>query len=89
LQGKPYEDKGTILQIKTENILKYDYWSSISGQPDVPENYQIVTYELSERNGRTHFNLTQENCKTMEAKEHSESNWKMVLNGLKQLVEKK
>lgn len=87
-EGKAYEDKGTILQIEKEKILKYDYWSSMSGQPDVPENYVVVTYELSEKNGQTIFNLTQENCKSVEAKEHAESNWKMVLNGLKDLAEK-
>ncbi len=86
-EGKPYEDKGTILQIEKEKILKYDYWSSMSGQPDLPENYLVVTYQLSEKDGRTLFTLTQENCKTIEARDHSESNWKMVLDGLRSLVE--
>jgi len=88
-EGKSYEDKGTIIQIESERILKYSYWSSFSGQPDIPENYQIVTYELKESNGKTQFNLRQENCKTQEAKDHSESNWKLVLTNLKELIEKK
>lgn len=29
-EGKPYEDKGTILQIEKEKILKYNFWSNFS-----------------------------------------------------------
>jgi uncharacterized protein YndB with AHSA1/START domain len=86
-QGKSYEDKGTILAIEKEKILSYDYWSSFSGAPDVPENYQIVTFRLDNANGKTRVSLTQQNIRSEEAKSHSEENWKMVLNSLKKLVE--
>ncbi len=87
-EGKPYEDKGTILQIDKEKTLRYNYWSNFSGQEDKPENYQVVTYNLTEGNGKTKFTLTQDNCKSEEAREHSEKNWAMVLNTIKELVEK-
>jgi len=28
-EGKTYEDKGTILGIQNNKLLKYDYWSSM------------------------------------------------------------
>ena len=45
--GKKYEDKGTILEMNYQQLIKYNYWSSISGIEDKPENYIIVTYQLS------------------------------------------
>jgi len=87
-EGKSYIDKGKILQIENEKILKYSYWSSFSGKEDKPENYANVTYALEDHHGNTIFHLTQDGIKTKEAHDHSEQNWKMVLNSLKDLLEK-
>lgn len=86
-EGKPYEDKGTVLQFDTEKILAYNYWSNFSGQPDVAENYQTISYALREVNGKTELVITQENCRDEEVRAHSESNWKMVIGSMKELVE--
>ncbi len=87
-EGKSYIDKGTILEIEKEKLLKYNYWSSFSGTEDKPENYANVTYALEDHHGITIFHLTQDGIKTKEAQDHSELNWKMVLNSLKDLLEK-
>jgi uncharacterized protein YndB with AHSA1/START domain len=87
-EGKTYEDKGTILAIEKEKLLSYNYWSNFSGVPDVPENYQIVTFKLEAAEEKTKLVLTQRNILSEDAKSHSEQNWKMVLNSLKELVEK-
>ena len=86
-EGKPYMDKGTILQIETEKILKYNYWSSFSGTEDKPENYANIVYSLEEKNGETVFSILQDGIKTKEARDHPEQNWKMVMNNLKELLE--
>ena len=86
-EGKPYEDKGTVLEYKHESRLTYDYFSAFSGLPDVPENYQNITYEVSEKQGLTILTITQSNCSSEETKKHSEQNWKMVMEGMKKLVE--
>lgn len=87
-EGKPYEDKGTILQIEKEKILSYDYWSNFSGQPDVPENYQTITYTLEQVGDITHLTVTQENCISEEVRDHSEKNWTMILGSMKEMLEK-
>ncbi len=87
-EGKPYIDKGTILQIEKEKILKYNYWSSFSGTEDVPANYANITYSLKEKDGQTMFTILQDGIKTKEARDHSEQNWRMVMNSLKELLEK-
>lgn len=87
-EGKSYQDKGTILEIEKEKMLKYNYWSSFSGTEDKPENYANITYLVEEKNDATVFTIVQDGIKTAEAREHSEQNWKMVMNALKELVEK-
>lgn len=86
-EGKPYEDKGTILEIQKEKILKYNYWSSFSGAKDEPSNYSNITFLLSEENGDTLLTLGQDNFKSQEALSHSETNWKMVFDTMKKMLE--
>ena len=87
-EGKAYVDKGTILEMEKEKKIKYSYWSSFTGTEDKPENYFNITYVLEDHNGNTLFHLTQDGMKSKEAHDHSEQNWKMVMNSLKDLVEK-
>jgi len=87
-QGKEYVDGGTILEIIPNKIFKSTYWSSMSGTEDKPENYATVTYELNPEGNSTFLIITQDNIKTKEGKEHSESNWGMVLKTMKELLEK-
>lgn len=86
-EGKKYEDKGVILKVREEKLLQYTHFSPLSGKPDKPENYHTVTIELSHENGQTNLTLTQDNNPDEESRKHSEQNWKMVLTGLKKLLE--
>jgi len=87
--GKSYQDKGTILNIIPLKLLRYNYWSSMSGIEDKPENYVIVTYNLFEDGDITLLTVIQENIPDQKMKEHAEENWRMVLNELKGLLERK
>lgn len=87
--GKPYEDKGSVLAVEHLKLIRFTYWSSMSGLADVPENYVVVTYQLESDNGNTNFTLTQENCRSEEARQHAEENWAMAIGTLKRLAESK
>jgi uncharacterized protein YndB with AHSA1/START domain len=87
-QGKPYEDRGVILKLTPERILQYSHFSPLSGLPDTAENYHTVTVELATEGAQTRVVLTQDYNATQEEREHSEQNWTLVLQGLKQLLEK-
>lgn len=86
-KGKTYEDKGQILQIEKNHVLKYSHFSPLSGVPDVPENYHIVTVELSNGGNHTTVHLSQDGNETEESRKHSEQNWKMMLESLKKILE--
>ena len=87
-EGKTYEDKGKILELDPEKHLLTTYWSSFSGLPDAPENYQTVAYDLSAEKNGTKLTVTQDNIKTEASRDHSAQNWKKVLENLKSLLEK-
>jgi uncharacterized protein YndB with AHSA1/START domain len=87
-EGKAYEDKGKILRVEPHKLLETTYWSGNSGLPDIPENYNTVTYELSANGNQTTVSLTQDNNASAEARDHAEQNWGMVLDGMKKLLEK-
>ncbi len=88
-EGKPYEDKGTVLEVEKNTVFKHNYWSSFAGTPDAPENYANITYKLTGEDGNVILSITQDNIASEEAKTHSENNWAMVLDGMKKLLEKK
>jgi uncharacterized protein YndB with AHSA1/START domain len=87
-QGKKYEDKGIIIKIIPNELLISTYWSSMSSLPDKPENYATVTYILTSVPEGSMLTITQDNNISEEAKNHSEANWKMVLEKMKQIIEK-
>jgi uncharacterized protein YndB with AHSA1/START domain len=86
--GKEYEDKGEILEIEPQRWMKVTHFSPLSGQPDVPENYHTLTYLLEKRGNTTHVSLSQDNNASEEEAEHSRGMWKMLLDGLKEEVER-
>jgi uncharacterized protein YndB with AHSA1/START domain len=86
-QGKKYEDKGTILEFRPYRRVRYSYWSSMSGIEDKPENYVVVTYDLTASEDNTLLEIVQENIPDEKTRKHSEENWNKVLEGLKKMVE--
>jgi uncharacterized protein YndB with AHSA1/START domain len=85
--GKAYEDKGEVRQIKPKTYLQYTHFSPLTGDTDKPENYHTVTIRLTPKNGSTIVLLSQDNNKTDDARQHSESNWTTMLSELKKLLE--
>lgn len=86
-EGQAYEDKGTILEIVPNKLLKTNYFSPLSGEKDIPDNYQVISYELAEDGGKTTLTVTQDNLKDQSAADRSAKNWNMVLGGMKTLLE--
>jgi uncharacterized protein YndB with AHSA1/START domain len=89
-EGKTYEDKGEIREVQPYRMLQFTHFSPTTGEKDIPENYHLVTIDLTEEKGTagvTNVTLTQDNNPTEKSREHSEKNWKMMLDGLKKVLE--
>ena len=86
-EGKTYQDKGIVMQVVPGQLLVSTYWSSMAGLADVPENYKTVRYEMVSEGPGTRVTVTQDNNATPDEAGHSSQNWKMVLEGIKKLLE--
>lgn len=87
--GKKYEDKGKVLDFVPNKSLSYSYWSNFSGLEDREDLYQIITYSIDKADAGVLVSIKQSNVETKEKAEHSNQNWKMVLESLKTYVEGK
>ena len=86
-EGTKYLDKGTITKFLPEYILEYNYISSFSSLEDKPKNRSLIRMELTEDSRNTTLSLTQQGFESVEAMEHSTSNWESVLEDLRKRVE--
>jgi uncharacterized protein YndB with AHSA1/START domain len=86
-KGKPYEDKGTILQLKPGRTLQYTHFSPLAGQPDTPANYHTVTVELAGEGSQVRVTLSQDHNANAEERDHSKANWEGMLEALKKYIE--
>lgn len=87
-RGKKFQGKGKVLQMEDEKLLRHSYWSDMSGQPEEPEFYHVITYQLRPKGDDTELMLTEENLASREMKEKSAQLWNMIFNNLKNLPEK-
>jgi uncharacterized protein YndB with AHSA1/START domain len=86
-QGRPYEDKGTIARIEPPTLLEHTHWSPMSGLPDEAESYETVVWQLSSDDQTTELTVSETNLPSEEARQLSEQSWRVVLDGLKRLLE--
>jgi len=86
-EGKSYEDKGIIQAIEPGRLLQYTHFSSRSEQADSPENYEVVSFELTEVADDTQLTIKEENLASTDARDKSLGLWKMALENLKKLLE--
>ncbi|MEV0797921.1 SRPBCC domain-containing protein [Kribbella sp. NPDC050281] len=85
-EGKPYQDKGEVLEVESGRLLRLTHFSPLTGQPDVPENYHTLTYELT-GDEATHLKLTQDNNASEKEAEHSQGMWEMLVAKVKEAAE--
>lgn len=95
-KGKPFEDKGEILEVKPNQRLAFSHFSPMAGKPDAPENYHRLEFELQPQandTAQTRVTLSQSNMvggATASDTQHRaeyEKNWTQVLDGLKKVTE--
>jgi uncharacterized protein YndB with AHSA1/START domain len=92
-KGKKYEDKGKVLSVEPGQRLSFSHWSAMSGQPDTPENYHVVTFSLAAQGEETKVTLTQSNLiggatsADLAHRADYEKNWSTVLDGLARLFQ--
>lgn len=87
IDGRPYEDKGEVLVNDEPRRLSMTHYSPLMGQPDEPDNYHTVTYDLAPQGNGTEVSLTQDGNESAEQAEQFSANWQNMLDALKRAVE--
>ena len=86
-EGTSYDDKGTILEIEQEKILKYNYWSSFWGEEPKDTKRSIITYEITQLTPEeTVLSIHQIGFKDIASRDHSIQSWRAVLENIKKLL---
>jgi uncharacterized protein YndB with AHSA1/START domain len=86
-EGKPYEDKGEVVEFEPPRRLVTTHFSPLTGEPDVPENYHTLVWTLEPRGTQTVLTLSQDNNANAEAAAHSEQMWDSLVAEVKRLAE--
>lgn len=86
-QGQVFKQWGKVLEIKPYELIKYNLFAPRPGLEDAQENYFIMLYILTEENGQTRLEITQEDNRPNAKQEapHGEEN--PVLQSLKKVAE--
>ncbi len=85
--GKPYQDKGEILEVVESERLRLTHYSPLSGDDDVPESYHTLDYRLAGEGDRTRLTLDQDGNDSEEQAEQFAANWQGMLDQVKKYVE--
>ncbi len=84
-EGKPYTDKGIVLEYVPHSHLSYSYLSSWSNMDDSPENYLWIEYRLKDLGNQTELIISQTNY-DQERAEHSVKNWEYIISEMKKIL---
>ena len=85
--GKPYQDKGEILEVVESERLRLTHYSPLSGDEDEPESYHTLDYRLAGEGDRTRLTLDQDGNDSEEQAEQFAGNWQTMLDQVKEYVE--
>jgi uncharacterized protein YndB with AHSA1/START domain len=84
-----FENKGTVLQFKPNQILSYSHLSSVSRLPDIPKNYSIFEFSLIPIGNQTSLTITVSNFPTETIYKHLKFYWEVTPGIIKGIAEKK
>ena len=85
--NRKYRDRGIVLAVEHEKLLRYDRWSEVTRLPDTPQNRTVITFLLEDVNRRTRLTLRHENFDSEVEYKHANFFWPVALHMLKNLLE--
>lgn len=86
-EGKPYTDRGEVLEVEENRRLAYTHYSPLSGAEDSPENCHTLWWSLEEVSGGTQLVLNQDNNSSQEEADRNRDTWQQVMASLKKVAE--
>ena len=87
-EGKIFEQWGKVLEIKTNELIKYSLFAPRPGLEDKPENFFIMSYTLSSEKSKTKLEIIQEDNRPNAVQEEPQGEENPVLKSLKMIAER-
>ena len=87
LLKRTYRDRGTVLAIEREKLLKYNHSSGLSHLQDAPENRSMITFSLDCTGENTRLTVRHERFREEAVYRHANYFWGFALTELKHLLE--
>ena len=86
--GIKVHDKGKVLEMEENKLLKHTYWSSAAGTEESEDNSSTITWTLEHTmEGLTTLTYTRENIPTLEERAMFEEHLPAMLDEIKRLSE--
>jgi uncharacterized protein YndB with AHSA1/START domain len=86
-EDKVFEQWGTVLEMKPNELIRYSLFAPAPGREDNPENYFIMNYILTRNNEKTILEIIQEDDRPNAVQEPPQGEENPVLKGLKEVAE--
>lgn len=87
MNGKEFENRGTVVQFEPDKALQYTHLSSISRLPDRPESYSLFAFSLKPSGNQTILGLTVRNFPNESIYKHLAFYWNVTLEIIKRRLE--
>lgn len=86
-EGKIFEQWGKVLEIRLNELIKYSLFAPRPGLEDKPENYFVMNYILTKKNGTTKLEIIQEDNRPNAVQEEPQGEESPILQSLKKIAE--
>jgi hypothetical protein len=83
-----YRDRGTVVAIEREKLLKYSHWASLSRLPDSPQTALSSRSVLTGPVRKTRLTVRHECFHSEAAYKHANYFWGFALSDVKNLLER-
>jgi uncharacterized protein YndB with AHSA1/START domain len=87
-EGKIFEQWGTVLEFTATEKLSYNLFAPRPDLEDIPTNYFVMIYNLTEDNGQTKLEIIQEDNRPNAVQKDDQGKENPVLKMLKDLAER-
>ncbi|HSD05861.1 SRPBCC family protein [Flavobacterium sp.] len=85
--GQIFKQWGTVLEIKPNELIKYNLFAPRPDLEDKPENYFIMSYVLTNDNGKTNLEIIQEDNRPNAVQDDEQGEENPILKSLKEVAE--
>lgn len=86
-EGQVFEQWGKVLEVKPHQLVRYSLFAPGPGLEDIPENYFIMSYLLTNEHGKTKLEIVQEDNRPNAKQEAPQGEENPVLQSLKKVAE--